>query len=216
LSGRTAAIHKSWPITAYFPVIPSSKALVGHVRVNGLLGPVILNWEVVIALPMGVVERGTNAPTTLLAAPVVNLVEMHWSPNSNLLLVSSLKDHRESTVEDVLIYDPDRRAVVFQRNGFQITGGRGDRLRKVEWTPDGKYIAIMNSERMKIIALDGTERASLPTSQIPYTGSCDFGTLPHWLADGRLAYLSQYPKIFNVLTPTRYAHFPLSIAWRGG
>jgi hypothetical protein len=28
--------------------------------------------------------------------------------------------------------------------------------------------------------------------------------------------LSQYPQIFNVLTPTRCARFPLSMQWRGG
>jgi hypothetical protein len=30
------------------------------------------------------------------------------------------------------------------------------------------------------------------------------------------ALLSQYPKIFKVLTPTRCARFPLSMRWRGG
>jgi hypothetical protein len=47
---------------------------------------------------------------------------------------------------------------------------------------------VTNSRSTKLIGIDGTEIATIETTLVPFAPACDFGTLPHWLDNRRLAY----------------------------
>jgi WD40 repeat protein len=132
-----------------------------------------------------VVRREGGEPLTILDSQG-QILSASWAPNSDLLLVG-YRPSLEVGSENALVYDVEHREVVIEFDGSEISDYIW--FSRKEWTPDRQYISLFDGGDIRLIPINGGE-PRLIQSRNGGTDSCsDFGLLPHWFDDGRLAYL---------------------------
>jgi hypothetical protein len=132
-----------------------------------------------------IVNRNGSTPAQLTDGHVVN--SMQWSPNEDLLLRWYWTENSEEAEQIIELYNPQEDQPIFTLSAKELFNSQ-KYIRQVGWAPDGQHILAVNDETLKILTLAGTDVVSFETTLVPYSG-CEFGTLPHWLDEHRIAYL---------------------------
>ncbi|MEM9954606.1 MAG: hypothetical protein AAF846_23555 [Chloroflexota bacterium] len=139
---------------------------------------------------------------TVLLEPTPQPIYMVWSPNNDLLLVSYYPNI-ESTVQDVIIFDPNTGSNVFQASIKEYTNSSVYWLQSIDWSPNGQYLHLINGRTVEIIDPFGDFYLTISTPHIGYTGCNNFGTLPRWLSETEIAYWDQSHnelRVWNVVS----------------
>lgn len=105
-------------------------------------------------------------------------INMRWSPSEDLLLLSSISDWEEEGLQDITIYDATTDEILLESTWKGIAGNAARPIERVNWSPNGKYIALSDSQMAKVITADGTEIFSTSIKPTSYSIFCDFGALP--------------------------------------
>lgn len=119
----------------------------------------------------------------------VQVIDMNWSSQYDLLMVSYYDDTRNYT-EQLIIFDPALQKSVVSISAEDLTGSSASYFYQKVWSPDGQSLALEAGNTITLLQMTGDYRVL--KSAIDGTDTCsDFRTLPHWFKDGRLSYLSQ-------------------------
>jgi WD40 repeat protein len=134
----------------------------------------------------------TNQDTVLSLFPVPNprSIDMAWSPREDLLLVSYFPNP-EAAVQDILVFDPQSSATLFHAHAAELTSDPAYWLRHIDWSPDGRYIALENGRTLELVTLSGDTHITIVTPDMGFSGCSDFGMLPYWISEEVMVYLDE-------------------------
>ncbi|MEO8610900.1 MAG: hypothetical protein ABI690_23590 [Chloroflexota bacterium] len=122
----------------------------------------------------------------------VHIQAIAWSPTDDLLMIS-YSISGEYALEQVIVYDPNKNSIVASINAGVVEPkptADGAYFQRIVWSPDGRRLALQYWDKVVIFELTGQYHIldATPDNRDSCNDS-DFGALPHWFKDGRIAYL---------------------------
>lgn len=123
---------------------------------------------------------------------------MSWSPNEDLLLLRQRGNYSDDLRERIGIYDPNLGSFIWEDNFFDTAG-----VNDFSWSVDGSKFIYHYGDLLTVYDTHTGEKVSLNSRVASW--DCNFGGLPKWLDNSRIAYQNSDTtaiEVYNLETQT--------------
>ena len=136
------------------------------------------------------VDASGKSLKTASASDKEGIDSVEWSPTNDLLLILAY-DTSDVITPIVTVYDPVKEKYLFRYTSPDIPQYPPQ---QIHWSPDGAYIAVSGSNSIQILPLNSERKIVTLERWHSKCNECNYGTLPRWLTDGHLAFVSSDAK----------------------